>query len=258
MSFETKFKTLEAAWKTTLPAAAYKIVRVDGRNFSKFTKEMDKPFDIGFIKNMDQVAKTLCQEIQGAQFAYVQSDEISVLIHNAPGSQQWFGGDVLKTVSISAGLASAKMSLLYTEDNSCSEMMKPVVFDSRAFTLEDKIEVTQYFLWRQGDAWRNAVSMAAGQLFSHKQLMHKTVWERLVMMEEAGVSFHQTYMPYIWHGRVVVPTQVAGTVEYTRKDDSTKHTEEVMRRIWQIQPAPLFDWDTTGFLHTNVPEKEEK
>jgi len=58
------------------------IIRVDGKAFSKYTSQLkDKPFDRQFIGVMTNVAEALCCEIQGAQMAYAQSDEISVLVH---------------------------------------------------------------------------------------------------------------------------------------------------------------------------------
>jgi tRNA(His) 5'-end guanylyltransferase len=56
------------------------IIRLDGKGFSKFTKDLDKPFDDGFSDDMDATAVYLCENIQGAKFAYTQSDEISIVL----------------------------------------------------------------------------------------------------------------------------------------------------------------------------------
>lgn len=259
MSFETKFKAMEAEWSRTLPGAGYyKVIRVDGRNFSKFTKDMDKPFDLEFVTNMDIVAVQLCKEIQGAVFAYVQSDEISVLVwQDADNSQQWFGGDVSKTLSISAGLASSAMSLLYTDRHVWTDgvgILYPVMFDSRVFTIPTKLEVMQYFLWRQSDAHRNAISMAASSVFSHKQLMNRTTSDRLEMLHEHGINFYNRYGSFIWNGRVVTKETRKELIEYRRKDTGTLHQEEVDRTYWTSAPAEGFDWDSKGLLHTLIPE----
>jgi tRNA(His) 5'-end guanylyltransferase len=57
------------------------LLRVDGKCFSRYTKPLEEPFDEDFIDAMNLVGHALCEEIQGAQLAFVQSDEVSVLIH---------------------------------------------------------------------------------------------------------------------------------------------------------------------------------
>jgi tRNA(His) 5'-end guanylyltransferase len=57
------------------------IMRIDGKAFHTYTKGCERPFDPNLINAMNECAKALCKEIQGAQMAYVQSDEISILIH---------------------------------------------------------------------------------------------------------------------------------------------------------------------------------
>ena len=60
---------------------SYVIVFLDGRSFSKMIKnKYKKPFDETFIDMMNETAKYLLQNVQGAKFAYVQSDEISILV----------------------------------------------------------------------------------------------------------------------------------------------------------------------------------
>lgn len=255
---ETYFKDLEAEWTKTLPGSGYyKILRVDGRNFSKFTKNMDKPFDLDFCKNMDTVAVQLCKEIQGAVFAYVQSDEISVLIwQDGEKSQQWFGGDVAKTLSISAGLASSTMSLLYADRQAWTDgagIIYPVMFDARVFTVPARHDVVRYFIWRQTDAYRNAVSMAASAVFSHKQLHEKTLWDRLQILKDAGQDFHAMNPAWIYLGRVVTPVQHLETVAYRRKDTKEPHIEEVWRTRWEPSPAVMFSGDATQWLEVMVP-----
>ena len=60
--------------KTFLNRRTITIIRLDGKGFSKFTKGLNKPFDDGFSQDMDATALYLCENIQGAKFAYTQSD----------------------------------------------------------------------------------------------------------------------------------------------------------------------------------------
>lgn len=143
------------------------VIRVDGKAFSSYTKGLSKndPF---VMAAMDNVAKALCAGIMGARLAYVQSDEISVLVNPWSGlnSQSWFDNNLIKMVSISASIASAVMT---AESASIFGQIKPACFDSRAFVLPFE-EVTNCFIWRQQDAVRNSIQVLAQMNYSHKEL----------------------------------------------------------------------------------------
>lgn len=158
-----RMKAYEAPWKPILPPRMPIIIRVDGRAFHTLTSVCEKPFDPRIVKSMDDVALALCQSVAGATMAYVQSDEVSVLVHpyKRLESQTWFGADVIKMASISACIAANAFNASYT--SGCGE------FDSRVFVLPEA-DVCNYFLWRQQDAERNSINGCAQARMSHKQL----------------------------------------------------------------------------------------
>ncbi|MCP4648710.1 MAG: hypothetical protein GY853_01340 [PVC group bacterium] len=162
----------ESPFKIKLPMRMPVIVRLDGRAFHTLTQFMVKPFDSGFAIKMNSTAKYLCENIQGAVLSYVQSDEISILLHNYKrlNSQAWFGNELQKIVSISAGLASSYFSINHhAEETETGFIQKPVQFDSRVFVLPEA-EVCNYFIWRQQDWERNSIQMLAQSLYSSQQL----------------------------------------------------------------------------------------
>lgn len=165
-----------------LPMRMPVILRIDGRNFHTFTKDMDRPYDAVFIESMKNLALYLCEEIQGAELAYLQSDEISILIHNYKRltSQAPFNNEIQKLCSISAGLASGWFTGSYK---------RIAVFDARVFVLPET-EVTNYFLWRQLDATRNSISMLAHSLYSHKELQGKNSTEKQEMIFQKGKNWN--------------------------------------------------------------------
>jgi tRNA(His) guanylyltransferase len=150
-----------------LPRRTYTLIRVDGKAFHTWTKNMDKPFDKDLMGLMNEVAVAMCEEIQGARLAYVQSDEISILLTDfeSPNTEAWFNGNLQKMVSISASIATAKFndSAIDAYINGGIQKffkMDLALFDSRVFTIADPIEVENYFIWRQQDATRNSIQMA--------------------------------------------------------------------------------------------------
>lgn len=179
------------------------IIRLDGKAFHTYTKELLKPFDEGLIEDMVETTKFLCENIQGAKLGYCQSDEISILItdYDDLNTQAWFDYSIQKMVSISASMASAKFNELrikrsakdYLNDNCLQipiyKLGKLAYFDSRVFNIP-KEEVANYFLARQKDAVKNSVSMLAQSLYSHKDLHKKNQSELHEMCFQKGHNWN--------------------------------------------------------------------
>ncbi|MFS0885285.1 tRNA(His) guanylyltransferase Thg1 family protein [Aeromicrobium sp. 179-A 4D2 NHS] len=237
MTLGDRMKGYEKTARTYLPRKTFTVIRMDGRGFSKFTRQMDKPFDMGFLDVMDRVTEALCAEVAGTRIAYTQSDEISLILSDhGDRTEPWLGGQVQKLVSITAGLATAHFNHLGPDSWFTNG---PAVFDSRVFTLDSKAEVKNYLLWRQRDARRNAISMQARHHFSHKTLHGKTMGERLDMLTTGGVT------PVT--GRVF-----EGAVVYRDMFEVEGFDGPVMRHRWVTETAPaenIGDWlDDTDFL----------
>jgi tRNA(His) 5'-end guanylyltransferase len=174
----------ESRTKSLLPRRTYTVIRIDGKAFHTYTRKLKKPFDDELINNMDETAKYLCENIQGAKFAFVQSDEISILLTDFDKLQTtaWFDGNVQKITSISASLATAKFNELRPN--------KIALFDSRVFTIPSNIEVENYFIWRQQDTVRNSISSVAQSLYSSKELHKVNISEMQELCFNKGVNWN--------------------------------------------------------------------
>ncbi len=241
-----RMKRYEAAYRTVLPRRTYTVIRVDGRAFHSYLRAATKPFDEQFMADMDAVAEALCQEITGSAFAYTQSDEISILVTDFATEQTepWFGGVVAKLLSVSASLATAVLN---------ERRPGRALFDSRIFTLSDPVEVANYFLWRQRDAVRNSISMAAQAHFSHQQLhgvstggMQELLWS------EAGVNWND-YPDGCKRGRVAVRHTGERPVEYVDRRSGETVSTVAVRSWWASSAAPHFTTDPGGWLAEMVP-----
>jgi tRNA(His) guanylyltransferase len=157
-----RMKLYESSYAYTLTPRSPMILRIDGRSFHTWTRGMDKPWDERMFDWMTMAASALVRQISGARVAYVQSDEISVLVvdYDSLGTQPWFGKNLQKVVSVSSSISTAAL---------CGCGSSPATFDSRAFIVP-KEEVCNYFIWRQQDATRNSISGLAQSCFSHKSL----------------------------------------------------------------------------------------
>jgi tRNA(His) guanylyltransferase len=179
----------ERSYSYKLPPRVPVIIRVDGKAFHSYTKGLDRPWDERLITAMDSVGIQLCHYIDGAQLAYIQSDEISILIHNYKrlNTCPWFGNSIQKMVSVSAAIASSHLTL---RSVSIFGEHREALFDSRVFILPEA-EVNNYFLWRQLDATRNAIQSLARSKFSHKECDHKSTNELQEMLwQEHNINFN--------------------------------------------------------------------
>jgi tRNA(His) 5'-end guanylyltransferase len=134
--------------RCTLPGM-YVVARLDGRSFTRLTKEthrFEAPFDERFRDMMLETVKHLMTCGFNVQYGYTESDEISLLLAHA---EQSFGGKHRKLLSILAGEASAKFSLLLGDVG---------VFDCRLSEMPNCDRVVDYFRWRAEDAHRNCLN----------------------------------------------------------------------------------------------------
>lgn len=221
-----------------LPRRTYSIIRIDGKAFHTYTKNLTRPFDLNFIEDMDETAIYLCQKIQGAQFAYVQSDEISLLLTDFGNlnTNAWFEGEIRKICSVSASLATAKFNQcrflreFYTTTSIDSDTAI-AAFDSRVFTIPHNIEVENYFIWRQQDATRNSIASVAQSLYSNKELHKKNGNQMQEMIFQKGINW-DNYDPKLKRGRIIL-----------------KNSETFK---WESLAPPIFTQDKE-FLKTLIP-----
>lgn len=228
-SLGDRMKGYERAARIVLPRRVPVILRVDGKAFHTVTKDCVRPFDETLMTRMDRVAVRLCEEIQGAALAFVQSDEISILIHNYRrlNSEAWFDNEVQKMASVSAALAASTFSDGWSH---------PVAFDSRVFILPEA-EVCNYFIWRQQDATRNSIQMATRALYSHREVDGKNTSEMQEMMHAKGVNWND-YPVGCKRGRATVKVPRVGLGR-----DPEGFAVYVDRSEWRIEDPPIFTQD---------------
>lgn len=146
---DKKLRVFETAADLCVLPGVQMVARIDGRNFTRLTKELqsfEAPFDERFRDLMVQTTQRLMECGFRVIYGYTQSDEISLLFHP---DEALFGRKLRKYNSVLAGEASAAFSLLLGERG---------VFDCRICQLPTQQLVVDYFRWRNEDAHRNALN----------------------------------------------------------------------------------------------------
>lgn len=180
------------------------LARIDGKTFHTFCRGLQRPYDTRLSELMQQTTKFLVEETH-ALCGYTQSDEISLVWYTKEvGSEALFGGKVLKLTSILASMATAAFNARRRE------MLpdKPeAFFDCRVWNVPTEDEIANYFIWREQDAVRNSIAMAAQAQFSHKQLHGKNAKDMHEMLHEKGIHWGD-YPDFFKRGSYWIPKMI--------------------------------------------------
>ena len=252
----------------SIPRRTYTIIRLDGKAFHTYTRGLNKPFDDGLSEDIDNAIIAMLPQIQGAVFAYTQSDEISILLTDfaTPTTSAWFDGNIQKMASVSASIITAEFNHLrslrnYAEWNANRKSEYPseltlAYFDSRIFAIPDRTEVMNYFIWRNQDCARNSVSMVAQSLFSHKELHGKSSSQMQEMMfKEHNVNW-ATYDQSKKNGRLIVKEQYLAELNPPQNTNNMIYVNATvtndgigaLRNRWISKPAWKFTEDKETLL----------
>ena len=244
----------ENRFRIMLPRRSYTIIRVDGRAFHTWTRGLERPYSKPLMAAMDDVALALCEAIAGAQMAYVQSDEISVLVTDFAkiDTHAWFDNNLQKLCSISASIATAEFNRVWLlaalEANAA--MPKLAHFDSRVFQIPDPVEVGNYFVARQKDAARNSVSMLAQHYCSHNELHKVSVENMHDKIHEHGDNWNDHPVRFK-HGAAVVKQMG----EPYQKETKVGVVEIPAHLEWAVVEPPVFTKDR-AWLEQQIPRHE--
>lgn len=244
-----RMKKYEGVSRIYLPQRSYIITRIDGKAFHTYTKGFKRPFDDDLMEDMDDTAKYLCKNIMGVKLAFVQSDEISLVLTDFEkiGTEAWFDNNIQKMCSISASMATNKFNQLRLcrKINSVTPFSEDILmkfkmaeFDSRVFQIPQRIEVMNYLLWRQQDTTRNSIQSVAQSLYSPKELNGKNTSQLQEMIFQKGINWNDYDAKYK-RGRVIVKQEIV-------KNNTT-------RNVWNMVEPPIFTQDKE-FLENLIPK----
>lgn len=246
-----KFDELGACFKesedtTTLPLSLFTLLRIDGKTFHSFTNGLKRPYDERLMMALDETTKKMMGDFPCLHYAYTQSDEVSFLLKTETIDDMPFKGRVQKVLSVMVSSFTAHFAqqrALYMP------YFKPetiAAFDGRLFSLQSQEETIAYFEWRELDAVRNAVSMAARSHFSSKQLFKKSRSEMIEMMKEKGVYFDDyplrfrkgVYLAKVVKAYTFTPEEIAALppLHHARTGKETTYTRTIIEESNTLNP----------------------
>ena len=252
-----RMKLYEKVHSSALTPRMPLIIRVDGVAFHSLTKGFERPFDCRISDSMNAAAQALCKRIQGACFAYVQSDEISILIvdYKNLNSHSWFNKKLQKVVSVSAGIASSTFT---THLREVEQAERIAAFDSRVIQIPRE-DVENYFLWRQKDCIRNSILSLGQANFSHPTLQGKDRHQiKDMLLDEKRIDWELDIPDYQQYG-FIVKRVVSKSMA---KNPKTEEMVPMTRSSWDVLSAPDFSTDPVRnmvreYVNQDVREDDE-
>jgi tRNA(His) guanylyltransferase len=166
-------------------------IRIDGKAFHGWTRGLNRPYDERVQALFDEVASFLV-EATDAVIGYTQSDEITLILYNegVPDSQVYFDGRQAKLTSVLASMATAKFNAL-VPGLLPEKADRLAFFDCRVWSVPSEQEAVNVLIWRELDAIRNSVQMAAQSVYSAKQLHQKGHKEMMEMLTQKGIDWNE-------------------------------------------------------------------
>ena len=204
-SLGDRIKGYEKVFSYSLPKKIPVMIRVDGRAFHTFTRNLNKPFDSDLMRAMIFAAIETARQMQGFTFAYIQSDEVTFLLNDYKRieTDAWFDYDLSKLVSITAATMSIEFNIAFKSSRA--------IFDGRAFAVPRE-DVINAFLWRAKDWERNSLQMYCRSFFSHKQLDRKNRKDMHEMLHRIGKNWTEDLSDAEKNGTFILNSPTVGII----------------------------------------------
>jgi tRNA(His) guanylyltransferase len=187
---DQKMRVFETAADYCVLPELFMVARLDGRSFTRLTKEVCQfaaPFDERFRDLMVATTESLMTCGFRILYGYTESDEISLLF---AADEKQFGRKLRKYNSTLAAEASARFSLL---------LGQVATFDCRISQLPTVSLVVDYFRWRSEDAGRNALNAwcywtlrkeGLTQTAATAKLVGLSIAQKNELLFERGINFN--------------------------------------------------------------------
>jgi tRNA(His) 5'-end guanylyltransferase len=137
---------------------------------------------------MIDVTLALVEE-SNAVLGYTQSDEITLVLMASGDAEPWLGHRVAKLTSVLASLATAVFNQAIP-DRIPERAGRMALFDARAWAVPTREEAANVLLWREHDATKNSLSMAARALYAHADLHGRRGAELHDLLHAKGVNWN--------------------------------------------------------------------
>jgi len=192
------------------------LARLDGRAFHTFTRDLRRPYDETLSRCMIETTRSLVREAT-ALVGYTQSDEITLAWYepSQSPSDYSFDGRFQKLASVLAGMASVRFLQLLLEHLPAKVSELPH-FDCRVWQVPTLADAADVFIWREDDATKNSITMAARAVYTDRELHEKDSSVKQEMLFQKGINWND-YPAYFKRGSYLQRRTMQKTLSDTER-----------------------------------------
>jgi len=223
------------------------IIKIDGRSFSRVTKNTPKPFCHKTMAMLNGTMLALAKQIDGVVFGYQYSDKIILVLRNDRSQDEdpWFGNSIQKITSVSASLATYEfMSQLWGVEDP-PNLDGAVTFSSQVFPVPNVSEAINYLIFRQFKCVQNAINESVQSVLwprygrqTYDLLEDKSMEDRKKILEDSGFDFDSLPGAYRHGSGVYLTPKLVNTSQ-----------GQITRHKW------LVDFDLPLFTESKAKER---
>lgn len=228
------------------------VVRLDGSGFSRYTKDLCRPFDLTYRQIMVEVSKDLAVHYQADLF-YTQSDEITLVWFNMSyigrhgvNNVLPFDGRHKKIISETAGRCTSMFNKL-TYERMPHKRGQIAYFDSRAYQpYTDDIALLSV-RWRILDSIKNAVNQCLYFLEpNHNKFKGVKHQDRIKLLRDHETFDWDGTPSWLKEGTLMYKAKVLKDVgDLTHIPEKYRPTSPVYRTDW-VNGIELFTGQNSG------------
>lgn len=222
-SLGDRIKGYEREYESEIAPYLPFIIRLDGKNFSKFTKGLKKPFDKNFTNAMVLTMNDLHIKFSPST-VYSHSDEITLIFPPVCSKEEFDSGDnksvhpyngrVLKLCTVTASYCGTRFAnhihniIIQKSVDYDTKFIDKVsrfdtCFDARVIVppFGREGDIVNHMIWRSiRDCKRNAIATYARWFFSNKEIFGKNSSDMIEMMKKEGFDFEKDAPLEFQHG----------------------------------------------------------
>jgi len=176
------------------------IIRVNGRNFSRLTRRLDRPYCIKLINVFKNTLLQTIQVIDDAIFGFQYSDEFTFVLRNDRSYeyQPWCQNKVQDIASVISSMISINFFKNLVLEDDLNELDGDAIFKTKVFAMPSINEAVHHIILKQQLCYGDAVFRAAnaeftkiyGKTEANKRLFGKNLDEQIELLQsECNIDY---------------------------------------------------------------------
>lgn len=215
------------------------IIQLDGRNFSKITKNLQKPYSHDLSRVMQEAMLYTLVDIQGCIFGFTIADEVSFILRNDQtfDTEPWLNNKIQQLSSaVASAFTLAFYKIAFALDLE-SELLGDPIFKAHSWAVPNISEAANYLIYRQQEGYKSALRLACHHEMSKEMgskqafdlTQGKSIEEKInLLLKYTGINFEEFYSNQFYHGisayRVPILIDLNGEPEAKNKWFVNKNT----------------------------------